>query len=116
MQFHLDSFFVDVLVKHHFLVQCGHVEVVKYLLVLILTTKDEDLSVKQRGAVAVSCRGDVALLLTTDPPNHFFFAAKQLQSRSVDYLSLSIVLDQALSVVDLLVQSEEDIGIIEAFV
>ena len=102
--------------KNHLLIQCGSVEVIKNLLVLILTAEDEDLSVKQRGAVAVSRRGDVAFLLTTDPPNHFFFAAKQLQSRAIDYLALSIVLDQALSVVDLLVQSEEDIGIIEAFV
>lgn len=96
------------------LTQSHFVEIVKQVLLSVLTSKQVDLVVGEGGTVAVSCRRDVALLHTFEPSENFELPSSGLEFVCVDYVTILVCFNLALLLVNLLMEPRKDVCIIEA--
>ena len=96
------------------LTQSHFVEIVKQVLLSVLTSKQVDLVVGEGGTVAISCRRDVTLLLTFKPPENFELPSSGFELVCVDYVTILVCFNLALLLVNLFMEPRKDVCIIKA--
>lgn len=96
------------------LTQSHFVEIVEQVLLSVLASKQVDLVIGEGGAMAISCRRNIALLLTFEPPENFKLPSSGLEFVCVNYVTILVCFDLALLLVNLLMEPRKDVSIIEA--